>query len=109
MPDSGLSLRAGSSAISSVQHPKVSGPLVSTEIVVEQLLSPGIASGLDTQQWAMRTQAGYNLVGKLELKDKGWEVDTRLAHWPPKKGAVAVGRGQGLSQRLCALICVQCQ
>lgn len=55
MPDSGLSLRPGSSAISSVQHPRVSGPLVSIEIILEQLLSPGIAPGLDTQQWAMRT------------------------------------------------------
>lgn len=53
MPDSGLSLRPGSSATSSVQHPRVS-----IEIIVEQLLSPGNAPGLDTQQWAMRTQAG---------------------------------------------------
>lgn len=58
MPDSALSLRPGSSATSSWQHPKVSGPVVSTERVVEQLLSPDIAPGLDTQQWAMRTQAG---------------------------------------------------
>lgn len=80
MPDSGLSLRPGSSATSSLQHPKVSGPVVSTEIVVEQLLSLGIAPGLDTQQWAMRTQAGYNLVGKLELKGQrlggGYKIGT---------------------------------
>lgn len=51
---SGFSLRSGSSATSSVQHPRVSGPSVGTEIVVEQLLSPNTAPGLGTQWWDMR-------------------------------------------------------
>lgn len=54
MSGSGLSLRPGSSATSSVQRPRVSGLLDGTEIVVEQLLSPSIAPGLGTQWWAMR-------------------------------------------------------
>lgn len=49
MSGSGFSLRPASSATSSVQHPRVSGPSAGTEIVVEQLLSPSTVPGLGTQ------------------------------------------------------------
>lgn len=49
VPSSGLSLRPGSNTTSSMQCLSVSGPIVSTEVGVEQLLSLGTAPGLDTQ------------------------------------------------------------
>ena len=84
-----------------MQHPSISGPSVSTEVGVEQLLSPGTVPGLDTQWWFMKSQAGYNLVEKLELKGQRPGGGYKMGMSAIEIRGYGYGEGQGLAQRPC--------